>query len=247
MARAALPCLLARSAGAVTFGWIVVLALSLLPSGPVSAQPGGGAGYGRIFQCMNAQGKRITSDRPIPDCLTREQKLHGADGTVRGVVPPAMTGEEQAQAEMRERQLQADRARQQDMVRKERQLLRRYPSLSAHDEARLAALVDVDQALALNERRNHDLEAEAKKIAVELAAVRAAGAVPAGLQHRSDANALALKAQAQLRQNLESERERINDRFDEERERLRPHWEQIARPTGAPAPSPGVKASAPSP
>ena len=41
-----------------------------------------------IYTCVDAKGKRWTSDRYIPECSDREQKLMGPTGTVRGVVPP---------------------------------------------------------------------------------------------------------------------------------------------------------------
>ncbi|OYU93352.1 MAG: hypothetical protein CFE45_20960 [Burkholderiales bacterium PBB5] len=41
-----------------------------------------------IYTCVDAQGRKLTSDRPIPDCVTREQRLLNKDGSVRGVLPP---------------------------------------------------------------------------------------------------------------------------------------------------------------
>ena len=35
-----------------------------------------------IYSCIDAHGKRITSDRPIPECAAREQRVLNADGSV---------------------------------------------------------------------------------------------------------------------------------------------------------------------
>ena len=41
-----------------------------------------------IYSCVDGKGRRITSDRPIPECLDREQKELNPSGTVRRSVGP---------------------------------------------------------------------------------------------------------------------------------------------------------------
>ena len=60
-----------------------------------------------IYTCVDAKGRRITSDRVIPECLDREQKELSPSGTVRRVVGPNLTGAERAQQEERQRRLEA--------------------------------------------------------------------------------------------------------------------------------------------
>ncbi len=36
-----------------------------------------------IYTCIDAKGRRLTSDRPIPECLDRAQDLRNKDGSVR--------------------------------------------------------------------------------------------------------------------------------------------------------------------
>ena len=66
--------------------------------GPVAAQ-----GSGEIFTCVDRNGKRHTSDRPIAACIDREQEVRGRTGTVRKVLPPSYTAEERAAVEARQR------------------------------------------------------------------------------------------------------------------------------------------------
>ena len=62
-----------------------------------SAYPGG------IYTCTDARGRKLTSDRPIPECSDREQTVLNPSGTVRAIVPPTLTGPERAALEARQR------------------------------------------------------------------------------------------------------------------------------------------------
>jgi hypothetical protein len=62
-----------------------------------------GASSAAIYSCVDANGRRLTSDRPITECLAREQRLLNADGSIRRVVPPSMTVDELAEAEAKKR------------------------------------------------------------------------------------------------------------------------------------------------
>jgi len=41
-----------------------------------------------IYSCVDAKGAKRTSDRPIPECSDREQRILNKDGTVKRVLPP---------------------------------------------------------------------------------------------------------------------------------------------------------------
>ena len=62
-----------------------------------------------IYACTDANGKKLTSDRPIAECANRDQKLLNSDGSVRKVVPPTPTADERAEAEAAERRAAAER------------------------------------------------------------------------------------------------------------------------------------------
>ncbi|MBI3368521.1 MAG: DUF4124 domain-containing protein, partial [Burkholderiales bacterium] len=40
-----------------------------------------------IYTCIDDKGRRLTSDRPIAECLAREQQVRNRDGSVKQVVP----------------------------------------------------------------------------------------------------------------------------------------------------------------
>lgn len=185
-----------------------------------------GAAHGQgIYTCVDAQGKRHTADRPIMECLDREQKELTPRGTVRRVVPPALTADERAALKERER-ADAERAAQADEAkRKERLLLQRYPNQAAHDRARAEALAQADAQVATLRQQQADTDRERERLAGELEFYRKDPAqAPARLKHRQQEIAQQSARQQQAMAAQETEKQRINTRFDEELARLRQLW-----------------------
>src|SRR2546423_4744174 len=187
-----------------------------------------GGAHAAIYTCVDASGKKLTSDRPIPTCSDREQRVLNADGSVKRIVPPTLTADERAEEEQRERQAEADRATQQDAIRKDRNLMARFPSETAHRKAREKALDDVRKSVQLSERRLAGLATERKPLLDE-AEFYVGKQMPTKLKLQLDANEAATEAQRALIQNQQTEIGRINALFDVELARLRKLW------AGAPA------------
>jgi hypothetical protein len=186
-----------------------------------------------IYSCVDSHGRRLTSDRPIPECASREQRLLNADGSVRRVVPPTMTADEQAEAEANERNAAVERAAQQDAIRRDRNLLSRFPAASAHAKAREAALDDVAKGVKFSEGRLAELQRERKPLADE-AEFYVGKKMPLKLQQQLDANEASTTAQRSLVQNQKDEIIRIDKLYDVELARLKRLW------AGAPPGSMGV-------
>ncbi len=89
----------------------VLLLLTAVSSTPASGAPPLGSGL--IYSCTDANGKRLTSDRPIPECTNRDQRELNADGSVRRIVPPPPTADERAEKEARDREALAERVSRQ--------------------------------------------------------------------------------------------------------------------------------------
>jgi hypothetical protein len=188
---------------------------------------------GAIYSCIDAHGRRLTSDRVIPECIAREQRVLNADGSVKQVLPPALTADERAEHEAREREAAAERVARQDAVRRDRNLLARFPNEAAHRKARAAALDDTRKAVQASETRVLLLTAERKPLLNETE-FYVGKALPAKLKQQLDANDAALEAQQTLIQNQQAEFGRINALYDLELEHLKKLW------AGAPVGSMGV-------
>lgn len=183
---------------------------------PASARP-------PIYSCIDAHGRRVTSDRPIPECLDREQKLHNRDGSVRGVQRPSMTAAERVAAEEAERRRQVEAAARQDAVRRDRNLLSRYPDEATHQRAREAALDDVRKSIATSQRRIAELQKERVGLQQE-AEFYVGRAMPFKLRQQIEDNTVSTDAQKTLVSNAQAELVRINALYDAELARLRRLW-----------------------
>jgi hypothetical protein len=204
-----------------------------------------------IYSCIDSAGKRLTSDRPIRECHAREQRVLNSDGTVKTILPPNMTADERADYEARERKEAQQQAAQQEALRRDRNLMRRYPNEASHRKARESALDDVRKSLDRSERRLADLAAERKPLMDE-AEFYKGRALPAKLRQQMDANDAAVDAQRSLMQNQEAELVRINALYDVELTRLKRLWAGAAPgslgplPTTAPPPQ-ATQTSTPAP
>jgi hypothetical protein len=195
-----------------------------------------------IYSCVDDKGRRITADRPIPECAHREQQVLNSDGSVRMVVPPTPTAEERAAREARERAAAEARAAQADAVRRDRNLMMRYPNEAAHLRAREAALDSVRLAMRATEDRIKQLSAESKPLRTE-AEFYEGRSLPPQLKAAIDANEAALEAQRSASVSQAAELDRINRLYDTELERLRRLWAGVAPGSLGPVAANGGAAS----
>lgn len=215
---------LAREPGALARAVAAALCVSVLwvgAAGSARAQSGG------IYSCVDAQGKRHTADRPIPECLDREQRLLNRDGSERRTVPPRMNAEERALAEERKRLQEQAAAAQKDAVRRDRNLMLRFPDEAAHNKAREAALDDLRRGIAGSERRLKELEEERKPLLAETEFYKDRK-LPFKLKSRLEANDAQQQAQRDIIQNQQTELVRVNALYDAELARLKRLWHGAA-------------------
>ncbi|HZF78390.1 MAG TPA: hypothetical protein VEZ89_01240, partial [Rubrivivax sp.] len=106
-----------------------------------------------IYTCTDDRGRRLTADRPIAECTSREQQVLNRDGSRRTTLPPTLTAEERAEQEARERAAAEARAARADAIRRDRNLVARYPTEAAHNRAREAAMDTVKLAIKATEMR----------------------------------------------------------------------------------------------
>jgi hypothetical protein len=192
--------------------------LACLP--PAHAQQTPPASSATIYSCTTADGRRITSDRLIAECLGTEQRVLNRDGTVRLVVTPPLSSEQQAAAEAKERRAAQARMQQQENARRDRNLLARYPDEAAHGRARESALDTVRSAMKASEDRLRELALDRKKLEQE-AEFYKNRALPPKLQQAFDANEAATEAQRTLTEAQRAELDRVSKTYDAELDRLR--------------------------
>ncbi|MES2717995.1 MAG: DUF4124 domain-containing protein [Pseudomonadota bacterium] len=203
--------------------WVACLALCALVSPREAAAQGQAPSAAGIYTCVDGQGRKLTSDRPIADCVNREQRVLNKDGSVQRVLPPTLTAEERAEREAAQRKAELARAAQADAVRRDRNLMARYPNEATHNKAREAALDTVRVAMKASELRVKELANERKPLLDEAEFYKGRN-VPPRLKQQLDANDAAVAAQRQSAANQELELARINRLYDAELDRLRRLW-----------------------
>jgi hypothetical protein len=215
-----------------------------LPALPAMAQATGGV----IYTCTDSAGKKLTSDRRIPACNDREQRVLNGDGSLREVIPATMTADERSAAEAKARAAEIERARQRDAVRADLSLVNRFPNEAAHNKARAAALDVVNNSLKVSEARLAKLARERKPLDDE-AEFYVGKPLPTMLKSQIDANDAAVDAQRELMQNQKLEAVRINASYDIQLDRLRRLWAGALAGSMGPladaAPAESAPASAP--
>lgn len=220
----------------------LVPALALAAALPLAAQTRDSSA-GAIYTCVDDQGRRITSDRPIPACTAKEQHILNKDGSVRAVHPPTLTADERAEREARERRSSAERMALVEATRRDKNLLQRYPDEAAHRKAREAALDTVRLAIKATEDRVKELQAERKPLTNE-AEFYAGKRLPPKLKTQFDANDAAVEAQKEVAATQQAELERVNRLYDNELARLRRLWAGAAPGSLGALPSPGAPGTA---
>ena len=183
-----------------------------------------------IYTCVDAQGRRLTSDRPIPECMGREQRELSPSGSLKRTVPPVPTAEERARDAARQREAAARQAQLDEEKRKSRALITRYPDQAAHDKARADALQQIDELIAAVRKRQTELDRQRTELNTELEFYRSNPAkAPAWLRRLQDENARQRASQDSYLADQVSERLRTDRRFEEELQRLRELWKTEGR------------------
>ncbi len=193
-------------------------------AGNALAQP---AGPG-IYTCIDSKGRRITSDRPIVECLDREQRELGKTGVTKRVLPPSYTADERSKLEVQRKAEEEAQARIAEEKRRDRALLVRYPNQGVHDKERAEALAQIDEVVTAVVRREQSLAKQRQDIGTELEFYQGdMSKAPNWLKRKLEDNESQSQIQKRFLDDQAQEKKRINARFDEELVKLRQLWRSL--------------------
>ena len=199
-----------------------------------------------IYTCVDAKGRKLTSDRPIPECNDREQQVLNPSGTVRSKVGPTLTAQERAAVEAKEKLTAEESARRDEEKRRDRALLLRYANKAQHDAERVEAVAQiiVVKKAALN--RIEELTRQRATVGVEMEFYKKdTSKAPPSLRRQVDDVTQSLAVQGRFVTDQDGEISRVNARFDEELARLKQLWPLQAGATTPSTPAPtAAKAAA---
>jgi hypothetical protein len=178
-----------------------------------------------IYTCVDAKGKRWTSDRYIPECTDREQKVVGPTGTLRGVIPPTLTAKEREVQDAADKKAAEEAQRRGEEKRVQRVLLSRYPNKASHDLDRAKALKSLEESAQLAQHGIADLRKQRAELDTESEFYKKDPAkTPGRLKRQIEENENSIAAQQRFVANQEEEKKRVNARFDEELAQLKKLW-----------------------
>jgi hypothetical protein len=214
---------------------LVRLALALPVALLFGLAAGDGWAQSRIYTCKDANGKTLTSDRPLPECQDREQRILGKDGTTIQKIDAPLTAEQKAakEAEAAKKKQEDDKKREQ--LRKDKALINTYENIDDIESKRQRALAQVEREARESEKRMSTLQKQAEENHAE-AEFYKKKPMPADLKRRLDENEAALRAEKLLLNSKRDEMTQVNLKFDEDKKRY-------LELTGlsAPAPAPAKK------
>lgn len=179
-----------------------------------------------IYTCVDARGRKFTSDRAIPECIDREQKELNPSGTVRRNVGPTLSPVELAAQEEVQRKAVAENNRRSEEKRRDKALLARYPDKASHDRVRAESLVHIAEVIRTARHQIDDLRKQRKLIDAEMEFYKSNPAkAPSVLRRQVEDNVANIEAQQRFIGDQEAEKNRVNARFDEELARLNSMWQ----------------------
>jgi len=219
------------------------LALAALLASLAGQALGATAASDSIYTCIDAKGRRLTADRPIPDCIDREQTELSPGGLPRRKIGPTLTAAERAAQEEQEKRRHEERARLEEEKRRERALVVRFPSREAHDKERVETLALVDSVTAAAQRRTHELQKQRKFLDGEVEFYQLdPSRMPPKLKRQIEEVDTQLAAQKRFVVDQDVEKVRVNARFDEELTRLKVLWakQAVVPPVAAAASRPAT-------
>lgn len=207
--------------------WLAAGATTILAGSAVWAQTQ--SVTGGVYTCIDAKGRKLTADRPIVECIDREQKVLNPSGTVRAKVGPSLTAQEKIELEQKEKREAEERNRTAEEKRRDRALLTRYPNKGVHDQERGEALVQIEAVTKAATTRLAELARQRVAIDEEMEFYKKDPTkAPAYLRRQLDENTQSQAVQKRFIGEQDAEAKRVNARFDDELVRLRQLWALMA-------------------
>ncbi len=207
----------------LSVGALLISLSDVAPAQTKTAPPA--AGTQEIYTCTDAQGRQLSADRPIPECLDREQKVLNPSGSLKAKLGPALTAQERAQQAAKEKLAQEEQARLNEEKRRNRALLTRYPNKATHDKERAAALAQIKVVRQAAANRVEELLRQRTAMTEEMEFYKKnPDKAPLSVRLQVEDIHQSLNIQIHFIADQDAELKRVNARFDKELLRLQQLW-----------------------
>ena len=180
----------------------------------------------RIYNCVDASGRTVSSDRPIKECSDREQRILGGGSIYQtGVLPPSYTDDERAALREKEQQRQAQKRSESEARQRLRLLEMRYPDRAAFTRDRASATTQIEAVISTANAGLRKLHTAKANYAQEVEFYQGGTEnMPTSLRARIDNNLREIAEQENFIAKQEQEKERIQARYDADLPLLEAIW-----------------------
>jgi hypothetical protein len=186
-----------------------------------------GAAHAQIFTCKTADGRTLTSDRPIQECAKLPMRELRYDGAVKRNIAPPLT---RSQREERQRRLMMERAesmRRNQEIARDRALVTAYPTMESLLQSRQRQLGAVQTQINHTYDRMLMLHRQLRAAQASMRAYPPGGA-PRKLKSQVGKIASAILSEDALVKARLQEQQQIRERFEQDETRLTILLERMA-------------------
>jgi hypothetical protein len=194
----------------------------------VSVAQSAGALQGTVFTCV-ANGKTFSGDRPPPECANSDIRELNRDGSLRRIHARPLTLEEQRARAYEAKRRFEEEEKLQAQRRRDRSLLDAYADEQEIEVARAKSIETNGLTIARAQARMERLRAERRKLDDEVEFYKKR-AVPDHIKRAFVDNDQQMAAEEKIIGEAKAEMQRVNERFDAEKQRFRELLAQGARP-----------------
>lgn len=177
--------------------------------------------HAKIFMCVDASGRTISSDRPIPECANRKMSELGNDGLVRREIAAPLTAEQQREKQLQEEKRKAEAAAAREQSRADRAMLARYRSEDDIAQARQRELDNVQEMMVREQAMLAEAENQLQAARAEADKQKKQQSVPPNVRRKLEQAEQAVKDRKNTVHEQEIELEKINARYDQTLRRYR--------------------------
>ena len=182
------------------------------------------AAVAEVYVCIDKNGRRLTSDRPIAECLDRPQRVLHPNGVEQMLMPKKtmaerMAAEEEVKAQARKR------AQEIEAIRADRILRARFPDEESIEVHRAYTISQIERRWQATLEEQAGLESR-RKVLTERARARRLEGKPPEFTETKEAAEIE-KRSDQIRLQVEKARDEIseaNKKIDVDLKRLREMW-----------------------
>lgn len=182
------------------------------------------AAMAEVYVCIDKNGRRLTSDRPIAECLDRPQRILYPSGIEKLLLPSKTMGEKMAEEEAVKAQ-ERKRAQEIEAARADRILRARFPDEESVEKNRRYTIEQIERRWQATLDEQALLESRRKELTAKARVRRAEGKPPEFAETKEAAEIE--KRSDQIRLQVEKARDEIsaaNKKIDVDLKRLREMW-----------------------